>query len=113
MEDSGVSPENIVIDPGIGFGKRLEDNLALLNKLERFTELGRPLLIGTSRKSFIGKLLSDLPAEERLEGSVASAVLAYSKGASIFRVHDVKETSRALAVADAILHFDRIKTEKI
>ncbi|MBN1444800.1 MAG: dihydropteroate synthase [Candidatus Omnitrophica bacterium] len=107
MADNGINPQSVVVDTGIGFGKRPEDNLSLLNNLDRFKKLGRPVMVGTSRKSFIGKILSELPAEERLEGSLASAVLAYAKGASIFRVHDVKETGRALAVADAILHVDK------
>jgi len=103
LQDKGISASRVVVDPGIGFGKRLEDNLALLNNLDRFKKLGRPLLIGTSRKSFIGKLIKDAPAEERLEGSIASAVIAYARGASIFRVHDVKETRRALTVSSSIL----------
>jgi len=107
MVDGGINPQNIVVDLGIGFGKRLEDNLLLLNKINRFKDLNRPVMVGTSRKSFIGKILNGLPAEERLEGSLASAVLAYAKGASIFRVHDVEEPRRALEVADAVLHADR------
>ncbi len=107
MADGGINPQNVAVDPGIGFGKRLEDNLSLLKSLDRFKGFGRPVMVGTSRKFFIGKILKELPAEERLEGSLASAVLAYSKGASIFRVHDVKETRRALEVAAAILHFNK------
>jgi dihydropteroate synthase len=103
ISDRGINLQKVVIDPGIGFGKRLEDNLAILNNTGRFAKLGRPVLIGASRKSFIGKLLNDIPADERLEGSLASAVIAYAKGASIFRVHDVKETRRALTVASSIL----------
>jgi len=101
MKEKGLDPQRIVIDPGIGFGKRVEDNLALIKNLDRFQSPGRPLLIGASRKSFIGKLLNGLPAEERLEGSLVSAVIAYIKGARIFRVHDVAETRRALQVAEA------------
>lgn len=103
IQDKGINLSRVVVDPGIGFGKRLEDNLALLNNLDWFKKLGRPVLIGTSRKSFIGKLLNDIPAEQRLEGSLASAVIAFAKGASIFRVHDVKETRSALAVSSSIL----------
>lgn len=103
LQDNGVTPSRIVVDPGIGFGKRLEDNLALLNNLDRFQNLGRPVLVGTSRKTFIGKLLKDVPPEERLEGSLASAVISLARGASVFRVHDVKETKRALTVASSIL----------
>lgn len=103
LQDNGIELSRVVIDPGIGFGKRLEDNLALINNLDRFKKLGRPILTGTSRKSFIGKLLNDIPPEERLEGSIASAVIAYTRGGSIFRVHDIKETRRALSVASAII----------
>ncbi len=103
LSDRGMNLRKVVVDPGIGFGKRLEDNLAILNNLDRFAELDRPVLIGTSRKSFIGKILNDIPADERKEGSLASVVIAYTKGASIFRVHDVKETRHALTVTSSIL----------
>ncbi len=103
MQDKGVDLKRVAVDPGIGFGKRLEDNLSLLNNLDCFKKLGRPVLIGTSRKSFIGKLRNGAPPEDRLAGSLASAVLAYEKGARIFRVHDVKETKDALSTASAIL----------
>lgn len=103
MEREGINIERVVVDPGIGFGKRLVDNLAILKNLEKFKGLKRPVLLGTSRKSFIGKVLNDIPPEERLEGSIASVVIGYIKGATIFRVHDVKETRRALTVTDAIL----------
>ena len=102
LKNKGLDINKIVVDPGIGFGKRLKDNLLLIRNLERFQKLGRPVLIGTSRKSFIGNLLNGLPAEERLEGSLASAVVAYMRAARIFRVHDVKETKRALLVAASI-----------
>jgi len=98
---AGIKDENIILDPGIGFGKTVEHNLILLQRLNEFTELGFPLLIGTSRKSFIGKI-SDLPAEQRLEGTIASNVLAIIKGAKIVRVHDVLEHKRALEIIDAI-----------
>jgi dihydropteroate synthase len=98
----GLPFENIVLDPGIGFGKRLEDNLALLNGLGAFAGLGRPLLVGPSRKGFIGRLL-DLPsADDRLEGSIAAAVVAVVRGAHILRVHDVRAVRRAVLVAEAI-----------
>ena len=100
-EENGIERENIVIDPGIGFGKRLIDNLLILKNLSQFLSLGRPILIGTSRKSFIGFLLN-LPTEERLEGTIASVIISYLKGASIFRVHDVKEIKRALEVTFAV-----------
>jgi dihydropteroate synthase len=99
--ESGVETERIVIDPGIGFGKNLEHNLALLRGLAALTALGRPVLVGTSRKTFIGKLLDAAP-EERLEGSLAAAVAAVLAGANIVRVHDVKEAVRAVRIADAL-----------
>ncbi|RKY31815.1 MAG: dihydropteroate synthase [Candidatus Omnitrophota bacterium] len=100
-EENGIEKEQIVIDPGIGFGKRLIDNLLILKNIHHFLSLGRPILIGTSRKSFIGFLLN-LPVEERLEGTISSVIISYLKGVSLFRVHDVKEIKRALSVAFAI-----------
>ena len=97
----GVQQECIAIDPGLGFGKTLEHNLALLASLEWFAPLNRPLLIGASRKGFLGRLTGDAPAEDRLEASLAAAVIAAMQGARILRVHDVAATRRALAVADA------------
>jgi dihydropteroate synthase len=93
--------ENVVLDPGIGFGKGVQHNLALLNRLHEFQALGFPLLIGASRKSFIGKIL-ELEAGERLEGSLAAAAIAVDRGASMLRVHDVKETVRVVKIAEAI-----------
>lgn len=98
----GIRREKVILDPGIGFGKRLEDNLELLNFLDLLEDLDRPLLVGTSRKSFIGSIL-DLPAEERLEGTIASAVLSLARGAHILRVHDVAAVVRAARIADAII----------
>jgi len=98
----GVERELIMIDPGIGFGKRVSDNLRLLRELHRFRETGCPVLVGASRKSFIGKVL-DLDVSQRLEGSIASAVIAYVNGASVLRVHDVEETRRALDIARAVV----------
>jgi dihydropteroate synthase len=98
---AGVASERIIIDPGIGFGKNLEHNLALLRGIPELTALDHPLLVGTSRKAFIGKLLDAVP-DERLEGSLAAAVAAALAGANIIRVHDVKEAARALRVADAL-----------
>lgn len=92
----------IMIDPGIGFGKRLEHNLQLIGRLDEFRSLGYPILVGASRKSFIGALL-DLPPDTRLEGSLAAAVAAVQHGASILRVHDVLPTKRAITIADAIV----------
>jgi len=98
---AGVDRRRIVIDPGIGFGKTLAHNLALLRGLAELVSLGYPVLVGPSRKTFIGKLLDAAP-EERLEGSLAAAVAAALAGASILRVHDVKEASHAIKIADAI-----------
>jgi dihydropteroate synthase len=100
--EGGVDPEKLVVDPGIGFGKTTEHNLQILRQLGAFRSLGRPILVGVSRKSFLGKLL-DAEVEDRLEGGLAAAVLAAHHGARILRTHDVKETVRALAIADAIL----------
>jgi dihydropteroate synthase len=97
----GIEPEKIIIDPGIGFGKTLEHNLSLLRNLPALASLGQPLLVGTSRKTFIGKILN-LPPDERLEGSLAAAVAAVLAGANMIRAHDVKETRRAVNIADAI-----------
>ncbi|MHB8055499.1 MAG: dihydropteroate synthase [Candidatus Aminicenantales bacterium] len=98
----GIPVENLAVDPGIGFGKRLEDNCALIRGLDAITDLGRPVVVGVSRKSMIGKIL-DVPPEERLEGSIAAAVVSLTRGAHILRVHDVQSTRRAALVADAIL----------
>lgn len=100
---AGVSAVRIWLDPGIGFGKTLEHNLQLLRSLNEFRSLGYPLLIGTSRKSFIGKLLGDLPPDERLEGTLATLALAVREGANIVRVHDVQAAVRAMRVTDAIV----------
>ena len=97
----GVKPHNIIIDPGIGFGKRLEDNLDILQKFDDLYTLGFPVLIGASRKSFIGKI-DDSKTDNRLGGSIACALWAVSLGASIVRVHDVKETTQALKIWQAI-----------
>jgi dihydropteroate synthase len=99
--DAGISPEGIILDPGIGFGKAIEHNLQLLRGLPVLAALGQPLLVGVSRKAFIGKILS-LESADRLEGSLAAAVAAALAGANIVRVHDVAETCRAVRVADAI-----------
>ena len=100
---SGVIEENIILDPGIGFGKTLEHNLALLNHLDSIVELGFPVLVGASRKSFIGSITGVQEARERLFGTVATTVLAYERGATLFRVHDVRANREALAVARAVL----------
>jgi dihydropteroate synthase len=99
----GITRGNIVIDPGIGFGKRHEDNLSLLNNLRELGELGLPLLVGVSRKSFLGRILDDAPPEERLEGTIASALISMLHGAHILRVHEVAAVRKAVTVAEAIL----------
>jgi dihydropteroate synthase len=104
-EAVGVAPERIVFDPGIGFGKGTSANLDLLHRLGELKAAldGRPLLIGTSRKRFLGELLGDAAPDDRLEGSAASAALAIAAGADIIRVHDVAAMVRIRAVADAIV----------
>ncbi len=99
--EAGVRREQVIVDPGIGFGKRLEHNLEILRRLSELRSLGRPILVGPSRKSFIGAI-TGLGPEQRLEGTLAATVLAAVNGANILRVHDVKEAVRALRVADAI-----------
>lgn len=104
--DAFGTTKGVILDPGIGFGKTLEHNLEIFRRLEEFHELGCDLLIGASRKSFIGKLLGSeerpLPVEDRLEGSIAAALRAASAHAAIVRVHDVQETRRALSVFKSI-----------
>ncbi|MGQ9508631.1 MAG: dihydropteroate synthase [Thermodesulfobacteriota bacterium] len=100
-EASGVDPEKIIIDPGIGFGKTLEHNLLLIKNLSEFRIFGKPILLGTSRKSFIGKIL-DAEPQDRLEGTLASTIVGILNGAHIVRCHDVLQTKKAIAVADAI-----------
>jgi dihydropteroate synthase len=99
--EMGVPPDKIIIDPGIGFGKSADGNFIILKNLHRFIELGYPLMVGASRKSFIGKTL-DLDITQRLEGSIAAACYAVLNGADIVRVHDVPETRRALAIIEKI-----------
>jgi dihydropteroate synthase len=100
--DAGIAPGEIILDPGIGFGKTIEHNIRLLRDLPAMAALGQPLLVGVSRKAFIGKILALESAADRLEGSLAAAVAAALAGANIVRVHDVAETSKAIRVADAI-----------
>lgn len=99
-EDSGI--DKIIIDPGIGFGKTFDHNLEIIKNLREFTLLERPVLIGPSRKAFIGKILGDAPPSERLEGTAAAVAASVLNGASIVRVHDVKEMAKVVKVADAI-----------
>ncbi len=102
---SGIKSEKIMIDPGIGFGKSAEDNLKIMSRLEEFKGFGLPIVIGTSRKSFIGKILNR-DIDERLEGTAATVAAAILKGANIVRVHDVKEMKRVVDMADAIKNSD-------
>jgi dihydropteroate synthase len=99
---AGISRERLCIDPGFGFGKTLEHNLSLLKNLEEFSKMQLPVLVGVSRKSMLGALLGDVPPEQRIDASIAAAVLAYERGANILRVHDVKQTVDALTIAAAI-----------
>jgi dihydropteroate synthase len=99
----GLAAESLVLDPGIGFGKRLEDNLLLLDHLDAFASFDRPILVGVSRKAFIGRLLDAAPPGDRLEGTIAASVVGIVRGAHILRVHDVQAVRRAALVADAIL----------
>lgn len=99
---AGIADENIILDPGVGFGKTYENNLEIINKLECMHALGYPILLGTSRKSVIGLTL-DLPADQRMEGTVATTVIGVMKGVAFVRVHDVKENYRALKMTEAIL----------
>jgi dihydropteroate synthase len=100
-ELAGIDPDRIAIDPGIGFGKDLDHNLELMHGVDALLDLGRPVLVGPSRKKFIGTIL-DLPEEERVEGTVGAVVWMVARGAHLVRVHDVREVVRAVRVSDAI-----------
>jgi dihydropteroate synthase len=107
---AGVAEERIMLDPGIGFGKTVEHNLELLARLHELVALGRPIVIGTSRKSFLGTIIArarsqrePVSTEQRLAGTLATNVLAFERGASVFRVHDVAPVREALAVTAATL----------
>lgn len=104
---AGVSEDKIIIDPGMGFGKTFDHNLEIINNLREFTFLEKPILVGPSRKAFIGKILGDVPATERLEGTAAAVSISIINGANVVRVHDVKEMVKVAKVADAV------KREKI
>ncbi len=101
--DHGVADSAVVLDPGLGFSKRPADSVAVVRQLDRVADLGFPVLVGPSRKRFIGDLSGGLPPENRLPGTLAACVAAFAKGAHIFRVHDVAETRHALDVAQALL----------
>lgn len=100
---NGIDSKNIILDPGVGFAKDFEQNLQVINNVDKIVNLGYPVLLGTSRKSVIAKAL-DLPVDERVEGTIATTVLGYAKGCRIFRVHDVKENIRALRMSEAIIN---------
>ena len=100
---AGIPRWHLIADPGIGFGKDLAQNLTLINRLGELRSLGYPLLFGPSRKGFIGKTLGGLPPEERLEGTIATCVLAIDRGVDVLRVHDVKAVARAASMADAVV----------
>lgn len=100
---AGVGDDQLILDPGFGFAKSLAENYEILRRLPELHDLGYPLLVGTSRKSMIGKLL-EVPADQRLAGTIATSVLAYSAGAHIFRVHDVRPNREALRVAEATIY---------
>jgi dihydropteroate synthase len=103
-ESAGVSPYSVMVDPGIGFGKTAEQNLELLKYLNQFLVLGKPVLIGTSRKSFIGKIIGSDNFDDRLEGTSATVAIGIMNGASIIRVHDVRHMKRVAKVVDAIIN---------
>jgi dihydropteroate synthase len=100
-ESAGLDPRQIIIDPGVGFGKTVEDNLLIIKNLYEFRILGKPILLGTSRKTFIGKILNT-EVGDRLEGTLSSIAIGVLNGAHIIRSHDVSQAKKAIAVADAI-----------
>jgi dihydropteroate synthase len=107
----GVPRELLVVDPGIGFGKTVEQSLLLLQHLDALQALGRPILLGTSRKSTIGRVL-DLPVQERLEGTLATTALGIAAGVDIVRVHDVAANRRAARMADAVVRYGGMPPEE-
>jgi len=104
--DAGVAWDNIIIDPGVGFGKTVEQNVEIVRRLAELKALGRPILLGTSRKSFIGRVL-DLPVDQRLEGTSATVAIGIANGADIVRVHDVAQMVRVARMSDAIIRGNR------
>lgn len=100
--NAGIAEDKIIIDPGIGFGKTVEHNLEIIKRLDEFTGLEKPILLGPSRKAFIGKILGDLPVTERVEGTAAAIAIGIFNGANIIRVHDVKEMVRVARTADRL-----------
>jgi dihydropteroate synthase len=101
---AGIKEKKMIIDPGIGFGKTVNHNLEILNRLEELTALGRPICVGTSRKSFIGKVLGKADTADRLAGTLATCTIAVMNGANILRVHDVREALQASRMADSVLN---------
>lgn len=106
--EAGIQEDRIIIDPGIGFGKTFSHNLEIINNLREFTLLEKPILIGPSRKAFVGKILRDVPPGERLEGTAAAVAISIINGANIVRVHDVKEMVKVAKVADAVQRMEAV-----
>ena len=104
LKDNGIKDEQIIIDPGIGFGKTLEHNLEIISKISIFHSLGYPIMVGPSRKSFIGKIMGEKDNPQRLGGTIASVLYSYLQGIQLFRVHDIQETSEALKVYSHFLN---------
>jgi dihydropteroate synthase len=104
LNDNGIKDEQIIIDPGIGFGKTLEHNLEIISKISIFHSLGYPIMVGPSRKSFIGKIMGEKDNPQRLGGTIASVLYSYLQGIQLFRVHDIQETSEALKVYSQFLN---------
>ncbi len=109
-QSAGIAQEKILLDPGIGFGKTVEHNLELLRRLDELVALGRPLVVGTSRKSFLGRLTGNADPQRRLAGTIATNVMAYERGARVFRVHEVAPVRDALKVAAATVSTPWIST---
>ena len=103
----GIDKKKIIIDPGIGFGKSVENNFEIINNLNQFVDLGYPVMLGASRKSFIGITL-DAPEDKRVEGSLAANIIGFQKGVSVFRVHDVDQTRKALTITKKIFNSDHL-----
>ena len=103
----GIDRKKIIIDPGIGFGKSIENNFEIINNLNQFVDLGYPVMLGASRKSFIGITL-DVPEDKRVEGSLAANIIGFQKGVSVFRVHDVDQTRKALTITKKIFNSDHL-----
>jgi dihydropteroate synthase len=103
LKNNGIKDEQIIIDPGIGFGKTLEHNLEIISKISLFHSLGYPIMVGPSRKSFIGKIMGAKDNPQRLGGTIASILYSYFQGIQLFRVHDVQETNEALKVYSQFL----------